>query len=342
MSALYSGNGQHQRPHVIGVASSGPAVGMPLSMGMQSSARYPSSYPITSVGYQAQSSMQILPGSAGTQGTAQVQGVTTAPQVTTQYQRMVPTNLDWNRTPTQRERPKEPIVHAYPSTAPAHTTASWGQSRTGAPAPNGHPFIVQQSNVSSQSQQASKPVEPQVGEKRAAPLPADNSQKRLAVDTGQSTRGGRPKPRRPVEDANAPDAAEGDVVQGAAIELADEQEALLGQFKTVRQSEPERAVKGLATARSIKSWVNEGSVQEKLNRVLRQNGITGMSPDCVEAMVRGIELKFEGMIKKSVTTARHRKPVAEGQRGIRITSDIRGYGACNSFRWLVFSEMFYV
>lgn len=327
MSAPYSGNGQHQRPHVIGVASSGPAVGMPLSMGMQSTGRFPPAYPTSSVGYQPQTNLQVLPGSAGTPGPGQVQGVTTAPQVGTQYQRMVPTTSEWNRTPIQRERPKEPVMHPYPSTAPPHSTSSWGQSRTGASAPNGHPFMVQQSNISTQGHQVSKTVEPQVGDKRAAPVPVDSSQKRLAVDTGQSFRAGRPKPRRPVEDANAPDAAEGDVIRGAAIELADEQEALLGHFKTVRQSEPEQAVKGVAAARSIKSWVNEVSVQEKLNKVLRQKGIAGMSPDCVEAMVRGIELKFEGMIKKSVTTARHRKPVAEGQRGIRITSDIRGYGA---------------
>lgn len=288
---------------------------------MTPSGRLQQAHPSFSGPYQTPSTVHTLPGSVGIPGSGQ-SGVHGS-MVQNQYQRLVPMNAEWNHSVVPGKVTKDTMLQPYTASGSSQPNPAWGQQRASSAGPNGHAFMLQQPYTNASNIHPTKSLDPQVGDKRPATTLVDSAHKRTAIDASHS-KGPRPKHRRPIEDPNAPDANEGDVIRGAAIELADEQEALLGHFKTVRQSEPDLNMKGVAGAACIKSWVNRSAVENRLSSVLRQNGLLEMSSDCVEAMVRGIELEFEGMIKKVVTAARHRKPVAEGQRGIHVTSDIRG------------------
>ncbi|GMH34276.1 hypothetical protein BSKO_02110 [Bryopsis sp. KO-2023] len=324
MNPSHLGNMQQQRPRVVGVASSGPAVGMPLQ---STQPRPMSSYPNNPMTHQTSSGLQQMY-STSVMRPSGVLGASQPGLSAGSYSRMgAPMNSDWNRMVVPGDAPKDgSLLHSFPAGGTPSSRSNWPVS-AGASAPNGNSYINQVPSAPNMHsvQNPRGLITAQTGEKRPAPPAVEPAQKRPALESDKGGRPGRaPKTKRPHEDPNAPDAAEGDVIQGAEIELADEQEALLGRFMTVRQGEVSQPAKQASAPPSTSSWVNSAAVQDKLNRVLRREGVAGMGPECVEAMVRGIELKFEGMIGKFVSSARHRLPPTAGRRGVQITSDIRG------------------
>ena len=153
-----------------------------------------------------------------------------------------------------------------------------------------------------------------------APHPAEPGGKRVADMKGSAAKPVRA--RKPVEDPNAPGEEEGDVLAGAQIDVAQEQAALLGNLQTAK-AENVGAGAPRVPERVQSTWVNVDMVEHIANSVLVSEGLSQISPESLEVLVRGVEAKFEPLIKRMATIARRRTRRVEGRPEVRITSDVR-------------------
>ena len=64
-------------------------------------------------------------------------------------------------------------------------------------------------------------------------------------------------------------------------------------------------------------------VEHVANSVLASEGLSRISPESLEMLVRGVEAKFEPFFKKVARVARRRTRQVEGRPEVKITSDVR-------------------